>query len=173
MHNEPLIRKAYGIQQAIFMASPEIKDTIKTIQKTGENRGYIFNFLGRKYTITDRRFAYKLPNHLIQGTSADILKIALNRLFDYLKTKKSRMVLNIHDEVIFEISEGEEDIIETLGEIMVSAHEPKLLPLEVDYEYSLKNLADKQDWDHSKYMNGKAERNSIQGKILKEASPPF
>lgn len=167
--NRPLIKKALEIQNAIFRASPEIKDTIKQIQNKVKERGFVFNWLGRRYTVTDQKFAYKIPNHLIQGSSADILKVALNELDDFLSNKQSRMIMNIHDEVVFEIHKTELDIVPKLAEIMRTVYPAKFLPQEVDIEFSTKNLADKEAFSLSKF-HGEEARNIAQGEIPAKTS---
>jgi DNA polymerase I len=145
-HNEPLIRKAYDIQQSIFRAAPEIKDFLKQVQRTAENRKFVFNYLGRRYQFPDPKFAYKAPNHVIQGGAADIIKVAMNRVDEYLKDFESKLILSIHDELIIEVKFGEEFVIDRVKEIMESSFKSKHLPLLVEVEYSNENLADKVPW---------------------------
>lgn len=145
-HNAPLIRKAYDIQQSIFKAAPEIKDLLKSIQRTAETRGYIRNWLGRRYYFTDKAWAYRAPNHYIQGGAAEVIKIAMNRVDEYLLDKKSKLILSIHDELVIEVAYGEEFVIDEIKKIMESIYPYKRLPLLVDVEYSTKNLADKEAW---------------------------
>ena len=59
-------------------------------------------------------------NSPIQGTAADILKITMLKINDFLLEKRaeSRMLLQIHDELIFEIKEGEENLIADIKKIM-------------------------------------------------------
>lgn len=144
--NIAFIRQAMAIQKSIFDAAPEIKNTTKAIQKSAESRGYIFNWLGRRYQFSDKTTCYRAPNHLIQGNCADILKVAMNQVHDYLLGKQSRMILTIHDELVIEVKFGEEFVIDEIKKIMESVYPYKRLPLAVDVEYSLKNLADKQEW---------------------------
>lgn len=153
-HNEPFIKAAYDIQQSIFRSAPEIKDLLKQVQKVAEQRGYIRNWLGRRYYFTNKKFAYKAPNHLIQGGAAEVIKIAMNRVDDYLKDKESKMLLSIHDELILEVKYGEEFVVAEVKKIMESVYPFKRLPLLVDVEYSYKNLADKESWPPSHLMNG-------------------
>jgi len=139
---------ARRIQQSIFDSAPEIKSFIRTVIGTAERRGYIFNQWGRRYWFKDSRFAYKAPNYLVQGTCADILKAAMIACHKFLHENKlqSRMILTIHDELIFEIADDEAHIVPVLAEIMTSSYEHRYLPLLVDIEWSRKNLAEKQPW---------------------------
>jgi DNA polymerase-1 len=162
--DKELIEKAVGIQKAIFKASPQIKKTTKAIQTTAETRGYIFNWLGRRYQFKNKAFCYKAPNHYVQGSCADILKVAMNRTDEYLKDKQSRMVLNIHDELVLEVKFGEEFVIEEIKKIMETVYPFKRLPLEVDVEFSFDNLADKQSYTVENFTREQTARNQIQGK---------
>jgi DNA polymerase-1 len=160
-HNIPLIRKAYDIQQSIFRAAPEIKDLLKAVQRTAENRGYVRNWLGRRYQFNDKRWCYRAPNHLIQGAAAEVIKIAMNRIDDLLMDYESKMILTIHDELIFEVKFGEEHIVDKIKDIMESVYPCSRLPLLVDVEFSYTNLCDKSAWPPEHLFNGKETGNSI------------
>lgn len=160
-HNTPLIRKAYDIQQSIFRAAPEIKDLLKSVQRTAENRGYVRNWLGRRYQFNDKRWCYRAPNHLIQGAAAEVIKIAMNRVDDLLMGCESKMILTIHDELIFEIKFGEEHLVDKIKEIMESVYPYNRLPLLVDVEYSYTNLCDKSAWPPEHLSNGAKTGDSI------------
>lgn len=160
-YNSPFIEQAYKIQASIFKAAPEIKDFLKKVQNTAENRGYVRNWMGRRYYFTDKKYSYKAPNHLIQGGAAEIIKIAMNQVDEYLKDKKSRLLLSIHDELIIEVKYGEEYVIEDIKNIMENIYPYKRLPLLVDVEYSEKNLADKKEWIHENLSSGTEKRDNI------------
>lgn len=164
-HNTPLIKAAYDIQQSIFRAAPEIKDTLKQIQRTAEGRGYVRNWLGRRYQFTEKKWAYKAPNHLIQGSAAEVIKIAMNRVDEYLKDKQSKMLLSIHDELIIEVKFGEEYVVDEIKKIMEGVFPYRRLPLLVDVEYSYKNLADKEPWPPEHTKHGEETRNQVSGEV--------
>lgn len=153
--NTPIIQKAYDLQQSIFRSAPEIKDLLKQVQRAAESRGYVKNWLGRRYYYTDKRFCYKAPNHLIQGGAAEVIKIAMNRVDEFLMGKESKMIISIHDELIIEVKYGEEYVIEEIKKIMESVYPYKRLPLLVDIEYSEKNLSDKLPWDVDNFLGVK------------------
>lgn len=167
--NEPYIRKAYEIQQSIFRSAPEIKDLLKRVQKTAEDRGYVRNWLGRRYYFTNKKFAYKAPNHLIQGGAAEVIKIAMNRVDEYLKDKESKMLLSIHDELILEVKYGEEFVVDEIKRIMETVYPFKRLPLLVDIEYSYTNLADKNAWPPEHLSRGTETRDEVQSETTTNA----
>lgn len=73
-------------------------------------------------------------NMPVQGTAADIMKIAMVRVHDMLNSRglSSRLILQIHDELLIETAPGEEEAVqEILREGMMGAAELKV-PLEVD-----------------------------------------
>jgi len=72
-------------------------------------------------------------NSPIQGTAADIIKIAMIRIRDELRRRKlrTRMVLQVHDELIFEVPEDELWIRETIRDLMQNVVQLNV-PLTVD-----------------------------------------
>jgi DNA polymerase-1 len=70
-------------------------------------------------------------NAPIQGTAADMLKLAMIACDHCLEGRTSRMLLNVHDELVFEIALGEEDLIPILRNAMEQAL-PLNVPVEVD-----------------------------------------
>ena len=74
--------------------------------KAVQERGWIKNRYGRLYVI-EKDIAYKGVNYLVQGTSADILNERMIKVYDYLKNKKSNILLQVHDEIICEIHDDE------------------------------------------------------------------
>lgn len=145
--------KARQIQQSIFKAAPEVVNFIRSVIHRAKTRGYVFNQYGRRYYFDDRNFAYKAPNHLIQGTCADIMKKAMIECEDYLEAYESKMILSIHDELIFEVKHGEEEVILKLKDIMERVYQPRRLPMAVDAEWGY-NLADKNPLDSLEYFHG-------------------
>lgn len=126
-----------------FARFPGVKTYIdETVQFAKEN-GYVTTLMGRRRYIPDinsrnwnvRGFAERTAiNTPIQGTAADIIKLAMLRIHDYLKEEEvqSRMLLQVHDELIFEIAEAEaETIPERIKQMMEQAYELDV-PLAVD-----------------------------------------
>ena len=138
------LEQAGKIRDAIFTGAPEIKNLIWSHTRAATQSGFVTNWHGRKNWFPDSRFAYKATNYLVSGGCADVVKIAMNRIDDYLKDKKSRMVLTIHDELPCEIAEGEMYVVPEIKKIMEDVFKSKYLPLTCGVEWSEKNLADKK-----------------------------
>ena len=109
-----------------------LQELINRVINTVESRGWIKNRYGRIYKI-DNTLGYKGVNYLVQGTSADILNERMIKTHEYLKTKKSRILLQVHDEIICEIPD--EEIHSVPSEIQQLLEENSLgIPLKVDVE---------------------------------------
>jgi DNA polymerase-1 len=77
------------------------------------------------------RIAINMP---VQGSAADIMKLAMIRLETYIREQRlaSQMVLTVHDELVFEVTPGErEQLIEVVPDLMARAYNLKV-PLQVD-----------------------------------------
>jgi len=72
-------------------------------------------------------------------TCADALKKAIIRIDKLLQEKKTKMVLPIHDELIFAMAEGEDYLKDELRQVMIDAFEWCLLPVSVGLETTATN----------------------------------
>lgn len=136
--------EAQRYRRLYFGKLPRVQRLINDVTQRGKIRGYIFNWLGRRCHIDDPERAYVLPNHLIQGGCADVCKVAMNQVHDYLQGKRSKLVLQVHDELLFEVPPEEYDIVPTLRRIMEDVYTPKHgLKLTCSVEHSLISWADK------------------------------
>lgn len=107
--------------------------------------GFVENQYNRRYYIDDHQKAYKLANYLIQGTCADMLKDGIIKIDRLLLSYKSRFIMNIHDELQFEIWKGEEFLIPEILKIM-QGHDWHFVPIVSDVEIARNTWADKEDW---------------------------
>ncbi|MFV1884340.1 MAG: DNA polymerase I [Balneola sp.] len=126
-----------------FNRFPNIQKYITETQVFAKEHGYVKTLLGRRRYVPDinssnwnvRGFAERVAiNMPIQGTAADIIKLAMINIHDYLENNglKSRMLLQVHDELIFEIHESELDTVPAkITELMESAMEMDV-PLSVE-----------------------------------------
>ena len=112
-----------------FATYPEIQNYIKDIKDFVARNNYVKTMFGRKINIDIahakpimkgnlERLAINAP---IQGTAADIIKKAMITLYDRLKNFKSKMILQIHDELVLECPEDEiEEVSRILKDTMES-----------------------------------------------------
>lgn len=135
--------RARQIRAQIFAAAPEIEVFIKRAMRVAENRGFVVNWLGRRCHFDDPRFAYRAPNAIIQGGAADVVKVAMNRVDDRLRGMKTKLIMNVHDELDLEVHESEASVLPEIKQIMESVYPHRFLPLTVSPSHSFKSLADK------------------------------
>lgn len=132
------------IIDAYFSEFPKIKAYMdQTIEKARES-GYSATYLGRKRFLRDinsrnattRGFAERNAiNMLIQGTAAELIKLAMLRICEWMEKEQlqSRMIMQIHDELVFDVHKEELSILEAnVKKFMTNA-----LPLGVPFEVSL------------------------------------
>lgn len=112
------ISEARNFINKYFETYPEVKTYMDEVVETCKKQGYVSTLLNRKRyipTINDKNFMVRQQaqryamNTPIQGTGADILKIAMIEVDKALKEKhlKSQMILQVHDELIFDVFEDE------------------------------------------------------------------
>ncbi len=113
--------EAKEIIEAYFSAFPTVKDYLQKIQNQAKEKGYVETLLGRR-----RKFDYdgangmqkaailrESVNTMFQGSAADLIKLSMlkiDRLIDK-ESVEARMLLQIHDELIFEVKESKADKI--------------------------------------------------------------
>ena len=126
-----------------FGSYPGISDYINDIKAKAKSQGYIETLMGRKRyvpEINSRNFPSRSGaervaiNTPIQGTAADVIKLAMVKLQDRMDEMglRSLMIIQVHDELIFEVpSEEMEDMQAIVLDIMPRAME-LAVPLEVD-----------------------------------------
>ena len=126
-----------------FAAYPKIKDFLDGLVEEGKTTGSVYTLFHRKRPIPElsssnfmqRAFGERIAmNSPIQGTAADIIKIAMNRVERRLMAEglKSKLVLQIHDELLIETPNEEVDrVCQILREEMSNAADLKV-PLEID-----------------------------------------
>lgn len=130
------LAEAEYIRASFFKTYKGIASWHKKVANNGDNMQYNETLSGRKrYYKTDQRFVSELYNTPVQGTGADILKMALIRLFDRLKGTSGKLTNCVHDEIVVECNENDASIIaKIVRQEMVAAGEEyiKSVPIEVE-----------------------------------------
>ena len=117
--------KAKGYIEAYFEEYPEVKDYMNKNVEFARETGYAKTMLGRRRYIREihssnyalrsfgERAAMNMP---LQGSSADIIKLAMLGVFERLKKEhlKSELILQIHDELIIDAFISEKDMVQKI-----------------------------------------------------------
>jgi DNA polymerase I len=142
-------REAQRYIDAYFAAHPRVRAFIDRTLAEGRERGYVTTLLGRRRYLPDlrsnnpvaRNAAERMAmNAPVQGTASDMIKIAMVRVDAALRARRlqSRMLLQVHDELLFESSPDEvETVVALAHEVMASA-----LPLDVPVVVDVKTGLD-------------------------------
>ncbi|MFP3124934.1 DNA polymerase I [Ectobacillus funiculus] len=132
--------------ETYFRSFPGVKEYMDSIVQEAKQAGYVTTLLNRRRYIPEitsrnfnlRSFAERTAmNTPIQGSAADIIKQAMIVMFERLQEEKltARLLLQVHDELIFEAPKEEIEKLEKLvPEVMEHAVELSV-PLKVDYSY--------------------------------------
>ena len=114
-------KEAAAFIRSYLDSYPGVENYMETIKETAREQGYVTTLFGRRRALPDinsknfnvrsaaERIAMNTP---IQGTAADIIKIAMVRVRDRLRREglESRLILQVHDELIIEAPLKEKDI---------------------------------------------------------------
>jgi len=142
-------QEALDFINSYFKKFPQIKEYMNSTISACRKQGYVSNIFGRRIHlkgINDKNFSIRsfqeraAINAPIQGSAADIIRLAMikiNRLIEVDKKLKTKMLLQIHDELIFECLEKDQEYVKrTIKEAMVSIskseHHMFSIPLEVN-----------------------------------------
>ena len=136
-------KEAAAYIEKYFETYPKIKGFLDGLVKDGKEYGYVTTMFGRRRPVPElkssnfmqRSFGERVAmNSPIQGTAADIIKIAMNHVYERMKKEglQSRLVLQVHDELLIETKKEEiEEVSRILEEEMTGAAELKV-ELDVD-----------------------------------------
>ncbi|MXV37252.1 DNA polymerase I [Flavobacteriaceae bacterium Ap0902] len=106
-----------------FETYPQLKAYMDNQIAVARQQGYVETILGRRRYLQDinsrnhvvrshaERNAVNAP---IQGSAADVIKLAMVKLYDILKDYKTKMLLQVHDELVFEVPKSEVETIQPL-----------------------------------------------------------
>jgi DNA polymerase-1 len=136
------VGEASGILDAYFVAFPNVKQYMDDTVDQARKRGYTETLFGRRRPIPELNSSNfrirqagerQAMNAGIQGLAADIFKIALVRISDAFEAAnlKSRVILQVHDEVIIEAVVSEKSVVEEIVLTQMKQAASLKVPLEV------------------------------------------
>lgn len=131
-------------KEEYFRRMPAVANLIRTVTRTAESRGMIFNWLGRilKY---DQTNSYAATNGLLQSGVGDLTKVAMVRIHELLKDYKSSILIQVHDSLVMKLYPDEVHLIPKIKELMVTSFPHKVIPMGADAGFSNKSWADLTD----------------------------
>ena len=158
---------AYGLAQQLAISPSEAKDLmteyfrrfgnvrdyLQTVVQKAKRDGYTETLFGRKRPFPDLASPNRIVreaaerqalNAPIQGTAADIIKIAMRDIASDITSQglHSRMVLQVHDELVFEVRAGEKEALEQVVVARMGGAASLLVPLEVQVGWG-------KNWDEA------------------------
>lgn len=139
-------KEARRLLDAYHDTRPGINRLRDSIAAALDQRGYLINASGRHLHVEE---PHKALNALIQGSAADVMRqacINVSRFFDD-HACASHIVNIIHDELMIDAVQDEYDLVtHTVPKLMVPTEINKIIPIEVDCEFSTTNWADKGEY---------------------------
>ena len=136
-------KEAAELIENYFTQYPGIKNYMNDTLEFARANGYVKTMMGRRRYLKDinsrnftvRGFAEREAiNSPVQGSAADLIKIAMIRIHDEFKKQnlKSRMTLQVHDELVFDAHKSELDIVIPLVETCMKTAFATKVPIEVE-----------------------------------------
>ena len=137
-----------------FENYPKIKQYLDSLVEEAKTRGFVTTLFGRKRPVPEivssnfmqRSFGERIAmNSPVQGTAADIMKIAMIRVDERLKrdNSKARIVLQVHDELLIETPLAEKEYVKQILQEEMEAAADISVPLEV-------SVSEGSDWYETK-----------------------
>lgn len=132
--------EAKKLKENYFEKFKKVKKFIYDTRDFAKKNKVAYNWFGRRCYLSNPEWAYIIPNHVIQGGCADVVKIAMNKILEFeleRKIKSPGMLFSVHDEIVFELRPDELAIIQNYKDIMESVYTPRNgMPLSVDVSHS-------------------------------------
>lgn len=129
-----------------FETYPKVKDYMNNEVEFVTQNGYVETAFGRKRYLASelhssnyqiREFAQRAAiNQPLQGTAADLIKIAMIRVDKAISNMKTKMIMQVHDELVFEVPKDElEQLKAIILDCMALKDQNLKIPLDVDINY--------------------------------------
>lgn len=129
-----------------FETYPKVKEYMNNEVEFVTQNGYVETAFGRKRYLASelqssnyqiREFALRAAiNQPLQGTAADLIKIAMIRVDKAISSMKTKMIMQVHDELVFEVPKDElEQLKEIIQDCMALKDQNLKVPLDVDINY--------------------------------------
>ena len=136
-------KEAAAYIEQYFATYPKVKSFLEKLVEDGKNAGFVTTMFGRRRPVPElfssnfvqRAFGERVAmNSPIQGTAADIIKIAMIRVWKRLREEglESRLILQVHDELLIETKESELEVVRVILEEEMKKAADLEVTLEID-----------------------------------------
>jgi DNA polymerase-1 len=126
-----------------FQTYAGVKSYFDGIVEFARKNGYVATISGRRRRMTEmhsrdrniREFAERAAiNTPVQGSAADLIKVAMIKIANFLKSSglKSKLLLQVHDELVFEVAESELNMVKDNVRALMEKAMPLNVPVKVD-----------------------------------------
>jgi len=139
------MEQAKALNQGYTNAFPLVIEYQRAVERALYDKTYTKNLYGRRYYLSDSWRFYKAANYVIQGSCADMLKMKMIEIDDFLVSNKlkSKLVLCVHDELQFNVTPDEDWIIPKIKAIMEDTPDVKV-PIVCEVEFTETYWSDKK-----------------------------
>lgn len=139
--------EAKEIIDSYFEQYPKIKSYMDEAKEKAKEKGYVETIMKRRRYLPDihsnnaivRGYAERNAiNAPIQGSAADIIKLAMIKVYERMQKEKlqSRMILQVHDELIFDVPKSEQDSMAKLVQEEMESAVDLIVPMKVEFEFA-------------------------------------
>lgn len=139
--------EAKSIIDSYFVQYPTVKQYMSSAKEEAKEKGYVETIMQRRRYLPDinsknaivRGFAERNAiNAPIQGSAADVIKIAMINIYRKMKegNLSSRMLLQVHDELVFDVLKSEKETMEKLVKEEMENAVTLVVPLEVEMDFA-------------------------------------
>ena len=136
-------KEASEYMEIYFERYPKIKGYLESVKEEAKEKGYVLTVLNRRRFIPEIKSSNKIVKALgerlamnapIQGSAADIIKLAMVKVYNRLKKENlnSEIILQVHDELILNVKENELEIVKALVKEEMEGVLDMSVALEVD-----------------------------------------
>jgi len=107
------MKEAKSYIESYFATFPTIKNYLTAVADTAKEKGFVQTLLGRKRFFDFEHanamqyagYLREAVNTVFQGSAADLIKLSMNKIMTTLVDDEAKLLLQIHDELIFEVKE--------------------------------------------------------------------
>jgi DNA polymerase-1 len=107
------VAEAKSYIENYFASFPTVKNYLESIKEQAKRENCVYTLLGRRRVFDydsanafeKAGFERESVNTVFQGSAADLIKLSMNKLYKEMQSEEGKMLLQIHDELIFEVKE--------------------------------------------------------------------